>query len=35
MAILYELGDHKKALSLVGDRDDFKSSELYEWKGFN
>jgi hypothetical protein len=29
MAILYEIGDHKKALSLVGDKDDFKYSDLY------
>lgn len=35
LAILYEMEDYKKALELLNGKDEFKSSELMEWKGFN
>jgi hypothetical protein len=28
------MGDYEKALQIIGDKE-YKSSELYQWKGFN
>ena len=35
LAILYELGYHKRALELVDDKEEYKSSELLKWKGYH
>ncbi len=35
LALLYELGDYKKAVELAGEKEDYKSSQLCVWKGFN